>query len=208
MSTLGLDGTPQKEDNLFKRLFWPSDSPYEVDMLGQQGMWVCLVSGALSSGAMAFGGHPLLALLNLLFYWVGGMGVREHAIAAAILVATGQVLNVLAATLAGMPPGALSLICTGLLLANVRGTLIAARWVQRAPQEFPERLGETITDKLIDQLPFRVWPKITIAFYSIASMYLALCVLGIGVLLARPILAQKSAKRPRQVELYTSPPLR
>lgn len=89
MSTLGLDGTPHKEDNLFKRLFWPSDSPYEVDMLGQQGMWVCLIVGALSSGGMAMGGHPLLAILNLLFYWVGGIGVREHAIAAAILVAAG-----------------------------------------------------------------------------------------------------------------------
>jgi hypothetical protein len=36
-------------DNLFKRLFWPRiESHYDVDLLGQQGFWVCSIVAVLS----------------------------------------------------------------------------------------------------------------------------------------------------------------
>lgn len=209
MSTLGLDGAPEKEDNLFRRLFWPSDSPYELDTLGQQGLWVCVIVGSLSSAGMAMAGHPLLAVLNLLFYWIGGMGVRERSIAAAILVAVAFLLNLLAGLLAGMMPGVIALISAGLLLANVRGTIIASRWAKRGGADlFPERLDETLTDKFIDRLPARVWPRAEIPFYGIGSIYLALTVFGIAFLVARPYRVRRSAVHGHTVELKASPPLR
>jgi hypothetical protein len=57
-------------------------------------------------------------------------------------------------------------------------------------------------------MPARVWPKITIAFYGIASVYLALAALGIGFLVARPFLAHRLAAQGQQMDLQVSPPLR
>jgi hypothetical protein len=49
METLGLSSQPQPTDNLFKRLFWPRiESHYDVDLLGQQGFWVCSIVAVLS----------------------------------------------------------------------------------------------------------------------------------------------------------------
>lgn len=180
MSTLGLSGEPSRDENIFKRIFWPANQPYEADSLGQQGMWVCLVVAVISVGVSAATGHPVIALLLLLFYGLGGMGVREHSVAAAIVVALGYLLSGAMVVLLGRPPGLLDIAVTCVLLANIRGTVIASRWKKVAdPELFPQRLSTTFTDKLIDQWPARFWPKGRFVFFAVAAMYMVLFALGV-----------------------------
>jgi hypothetical protein len=187
MSMLGLTGETEKDDNLFKRLFWPSNHPNDVDTLGQQGFWICLVVGLISGVILLLTGHPLIALLTMVFMWLGGIGVREHSLAAAIFVAGAYVLNILVSLFAGVPPGALDIIISGLLLANIRGTYIAAAWQKKgALEDFPERLNTTFFDWLVDQLPAKLWPAGRFVFYVVGVLYVLLLVLGsFGLLMHR-----------------------
>ena len=179
MGYLGLDETPVKDDNLFQRMFWPSDHPGEADTLGQQGFWVCTVIAAMSCVVLVLQGHPILAVFTGGFYFLGGIGVREHSQPTAILVAVAYILEMVVGLTQGMPPGALTLIASLLLLANVRGTYIAAKWAgQGDPETMPERRNETFSDKFVDQMPMKVWPKARIAFFCVAGLYVALTLLG------------------------------
>ena len=74
------DGRTGKDDNLFKRLFWPSNHPGEVDALGQQGFWICLIVGLVSGVMLLLTVHPFIGLLTMAFFWLGGIGVREHSV--------------------------------------------------------------------------------------------------------------------------------
>lgn len=197
MSMLGLTGEAEKDDNLFKRLFWPSNHPNDVDTLGQQGFWICLIVGLVSGVVLLFGGHPLLAILTATFFCLGGIGVREHSVTAAIVIAVAYIANILFNVALGVPPGALSILVAGLLLANIRGTWIAAAWQKKGElEDFPERLNTTIFDKVVDQMPASVWPVGRFFFYFVAAIYLMLLVLGsIGIMMrgslpSRPPLSQ------------------
>lgn len=180
MGFLGLDETPVKDDNLFQRLFWPSDHAGETDTLGQQGFWVCLVVGVISLAGLSLQGHWILGVFTFLFYGLGGVGVREHSQPAAMLVALAYLLNVLAQVFAtGSPPGAIQTLVTLLLLANVRGTWVAAKWAESGdPEAMPERMNQTFGDKLVDQMPARVWPLGRVPFFCIAGLYVVLSIAG------------------------------
>jgi hypothetical protein len=156
-----------------------------VDTLGQQGFWVCLIVGLISGVIVILTGHPFIALLTMVFMWLGGIGVREHSVAAAIFVAGAYLLNILVSLLAGVPPGALDILITGLLLANIRGTYIAAAWQEKgALEEFPERLNAAFFDWLVDQLPAKLWPAGRFVFYVVGAIYVMLLILGsFGLLL-------------------------
>lgn len=183
MGYLGLDETPIKDDNLFQRLFWPSDHAGETDQLGQQGFWVCWAVGSVSFLLMLARGHWLLALLTLLVFGLGGTGIREHSQPAAMLIACIYWLNQLAGVVSGQFPGFLGLVGGVLLIANIRGTYIAAKWAARGDQEvFPERARATLADRFVDQMPLKVWPKAKVPFFALAGLYLALTVLGIVAL--------------------------
>ena len=87
MQTLGLSSQPQPTDNLFKRLFWPAiESQYDVDLIGQQGFWVCTVIAVLSLGMMTLLHMPLTGLFTAVVLFLGGCGVRQRSVAAAGLV--------------------------------------------------------------------------------------------------------------------------
>src|SRR5580693_9464481 len=94
MGYLGLDQTEIKHDNLFQRMFWPSDHAGEADTLGQQGFWVCTAIATLSLLTLAFQGHPILGVFAGAFYFLGGIGVREHSQPAAILVAVAYLMEI------------------------------------------------------------------------------------------------------------------
>jgi hypothetical protein len=185
MSMLGLDSEPTKDDNLFQRLFWPSNQPGEMDTLGQQGFWVCLIVGLISGVVSILTGHPVVGLLVAVFYWLGGIGVREHSVVAAVFVAVGYLLSVLAAVFTLRVPGMLDIICSGLLLANIRGTYIAAKWKKLGdPEAFPDRLDGSFSDWLVDQMPARVWPAGQFVFYVVRALYVLLLLLGaIGIMM-------------------------
>ncbi len=211
MSFLGLHAPPPREENLFKRIFWPADQPYEADSLGQQGMWVCLLVAAISAVVSVYTGHPLIGLLLLLFYGLGGMGVREHSVAAAVIVAVGYLASAGMVMLLGRPPGVLDIAIAGLLLANIRGTRIAAKWKRRAFTEsdlgsegemFPARLNTTFGDKLIDQWPARFWPRGRFVFFAVAAIYGVLFLIGVV-----GTLRMKTTQRPapEEIQLQVTP---
>ena len=87
MQTLGLSSKPQPADNIFKRLFWPAiESQYDVDLLGEQGFWICTVVAVLSLVLTAILGTPISGAFTALVFFLGGCGVRPRSVAAAALV--------------------------------------------------------------------------------------------------------------------------
>ena len=184
MGYLGLDETTVKDDNLFQRLFWPSDHAGETDMLGQQGFWVCWGVGVVSMLVLLAQGHWILALLTLLVYGLGGVGIREHSQPAAMLIACIYWLNQLAALMGGRVPGVIGRGGGVLLIANIRGTHIAAKWAAKGDAEaFPERASASWSDRFVDQMPVVVWPRAKVPFFTLAGLYLTLSVLGLMMLM-------------------------
>src|ERR1700720_3560295 len=60
----------------------------DVDYLGTQGLWVCTLVAVLSFAVYAFTGHEILGATVLLYFFLGGVGVREHSryVAAVLLI--------------------------------------------------------------------------------------------------------------------------
>lgn len=202
MSTLGLDGRPEREDNIIQRIFWPSNHAGEADALGQQGYWVCLLVGLITAVISIFTGHPLIALLIFAFYWLGGMGVREHSVPAAIIVAAGYIATLIFAIATHHLPGLLDLAITVILLANVRGTYVASSWSAKGDSEaFPDRLNVTFFDWLVDQLPAKLWGRAKYAFFSVSVVYGVLLTLGILAVVRAP-----APRPPQQEELQLQLP--
>src|SRR5260370_2770142 len=78
METLGLSGSAERSDGRLKSLFWPSiQNGTDVDYLGAQGYWVCTAVAVLSFVFLTMNGQPITGVAILLFYYVGGAGVRE-----------------------------------------------------------------------------------------------------------------------------------
>jgi hypothetical protein len=183
MQTLDLSGESKQSDGRIKSLLWPTvDNAWDVDYLGQQGFWICLIIAILSTAflvLMAFelvdpaGRNRVLILGGTFFfvYVVGGMGVRESSWPAAATVFGLYAFNQLGS---GRAPGVLSIIVGAVLLSNVRATFLASRWKPAAEgEDRPMRFNETVRDKLVDQLPPRLWPILRIPFF-IASGLLVL----------------------------------
>lgn len=181
METLGLSGTPVRSDNFFKRIFWPSTDSVDADMLGQQGFWICLIVAAADLIPQLFRGEILAGIFFASVYALGGIGVREHDVPAAIgvsLVYFVQVIGVV--IMMRRPPGLLDLFIVVLLMANIRGCWIASRWVKAGdPDLISSRMNATLRDKFVDQMPAKVWPRVRVVFYIIATLALFLTVWGV-----------------------------
>ena len=178
METLGLSGPPTRRDNFIKRLFWPADEASDADMLGQQGFWLCLIVAVLSLVVFTLQGQWIIGLLAAVFFFVGGIGVREHSMVAAICVAAFYIINLIGSMLLGQFPGFLTFFASASLLGNIRGCWIASKWARVEPESMPLRLNETWQDKLVDQMPAKVWPKAKILFYVLACLNFALTIVG------------------------------
>ena len=187
METLGLSGPPVRNENIFKRIFWPSADSVDADMLGQQGFWICFLLALLTLTTSWFQGHVVLGALFALFYFLGGIGVREHDIVAAIAVATVYLLNVAAAVLMTRQfPGWLVLFVILILASNVRGCWIASKWLRSGdPDLIPIRMNENWRDKLVDQMPARLWPRMRAIFYVLAFLVLMAMLVGTIVVAVR-----------------------
>ena len=105
----------------------------DVDYLGTQGFWVCTLVAAWALIFVSLAGHPIAAVLTALFYFVGGVGVRERSRYAAAIVLLMSVMD----TLAGV--GAVRLLINVVLLSNLRATWIASAWRPAAENETPLR---------------------------------------------------------------------
>ena len=204
MQTLGITDRPQEPDNIFRRIFWPSNHAADVDALGQQGFWVCLAAAVLSLIQLAVQSHWILALAFAFFYFLGGIGVREHSRVAAIIVAAFFLLNLVGSAVAlGAPPGFIPLGMLCLLLANIRGTWIASRWPSVA-DAFPDRFHETWRDRLVDVLPARIWPNGKYLFFLIG---LGLFILsGLGFFRISAMRSRGQVPTEKIIQLKTSLP--
>jgi hypothetical protein len=101
---------------------------------------------------------------------------------AAVAVFVNYVLSMLAGGFASL--GVASIITVGLLLANVRGTWLTARWRAAATEPPPLRLSQTIGDKISNQLPSQVWPLGKWPFYLLSVILATLITIGIIRLLS------------------------
>jgi hypothetical protein len=176
MQTLGLSDSTPRTENRLKSLFWPSiQTGTDVDYLGTQGYWVCTVVAVLSFVFNVATGHAIMGVLILLFYYLGGVGVRERSRYAAAVV---LIMYVADAVVSG--PGILKVIITALLLSNLRATWIAAGWKPDAEEAIlPPRLGETLSDKFADRLPEWLWPKVRIPYYIYSAGLFMLVTAGL-----------------------------
>lgn len=204
MQSLDLSGSSKKSDGRLKSLLWPAvDNAWDVDYLGQQGFWICLVIGVLSfifvyvfTGELGGpAGHRIgliVAIAMFVVYFIGGMGVRESSWPAAAMVFAIYAVNLLGS---GNFPGVLAIIAGAVLLSNVRATVLASRWKPAAEgEDRPMRFNETLRDKLVDQLPPRAWPILRIPFFILASVLLLFLLYGSALALSRP----RAAPAPNQ----------
>lgn len=186
MQTLGISDSTARSESRLKSLFWPSiESGADVDYLAVQGYWVCTAVAAVSF-AFLVGHQPIVGVVILVFFHLGGIGVREHNRFAATTVFVFYVIDTLASLSSLVAsPGiiVLRVIITALLLSNLRATWIAAHWQSGSEEAaLPVRLGDSWTDKLADKWPAWLWPKIRVVYYIFSIGLLLLTSLGLVVI--------------------------
>ncbi len=81
----------------------------------------------------------------------------------------------------GRLPGILSILAAGILLSNLRAAFLASEWRPAGEgEDRPTRFSETIMDKIVDQLPAKLWPHLQPYFFAVAAALLALELMGLG----------------------------
>jgi hypothetical protein len=185
MQTLGLQGESKRSDGRLKSIFWPTvENAWDVDYLGRQGFWICLIIAVVQIVLALLSRNPILLVLGLaeaLIFLIGGMGVREGSWPAAALVFSIFLLNLLSTIAQGRFPGILMIVATGVLLSNVRAAFLASEWKPSPDdQDKPIRFSDTLGDKLVDQMPAKLWPVLQIPFYGLAALILLLSIVGVG----------------------------
>jgi hypothetical protein len=111
---------------------------------------------------------------------LGGNGVRQRSRVAAVTVFVAYFLSAAVLTrYGGRGFGVVRIIFLALLLANIRGMWLAASWQKAEAEPTPVPLKRTLWDKLSDQLPSFLWPKVKIVFYALAAIEIALLLIGL-----------------------------
>jgi len=188
VQTLGLSSKPQPADNIFKRLFWPAiESQYDVDLLGQQGFWVCTIVAVLSLVIMVVLSTPIAGAFTAFVFFLGGCGVRQRSIVAAALVFSLYLVNFVSGIAIGSFGNPLIQgVVLMLLFANVRATVLSRRWMAQpsdsTDQELPERSEQTVADRFANRLPAALWPKCRYVFFPLAGILLLLTIAGVVVM--------------------------
>ena len=182
MQTLGLSDSTARTESRLKSLFWPSiQSGADVDYLAVQGFWVCTIMGVVSLVFLTAAHQPVIGLSVFMLFHLGGVGVREHNpwAAAAVLI-----YFALDTWVSGV--GIVRIIVNALLLSNLRATWIADHWKPESEVAvLPPRFGDTFSDKLVDQWPAFIWPKVKWLYYVFSFGFIALTVAGLIVLFLR-----------------------
>lgn len=184
MQTLGLSDSELRTESRLKSLFWPSiRTATDVDYLGTQGYWVCALVAVVSFILSVVTNHPIAGFFVLVYYYFGGVGVREHSLYASAAVLAMYVLD----SVASFPGGImLRVFLSALLLSNFRATWIASQWKPESEEATqPMRLSETWGDKFADQIPRWLWPKVRLGYYVFSVGFLALALLGVAMMFAR-----------------------
>jgi hypothetical protein len=200
---LSLKQEKERDDGRLKSIFWPTvENQWDVDHLGRQGFWLCLIIAAIQLIGALISGNPATLIFGVaaaIVFLVGGMGVREGNWPAAALVFALYAVNLVYGIAVAHFPGVLTIIATGILLANVRAAFIASTWKPLPEgEDKPTRFNETFGDKLADQMPAKLWPALQIPFFGVAALLLLLSLAGSCILLLQRIgvLAGAAAAQP------------
>lgn len=185
MQTLGLSGESKRSDGRLKSIFWPTvENAWDVNYLGEQGFWILIAVAVFELAVSALTGNAILLISGIVTFFVyvmGAMGVREANWPAAAMVFSVYFAGMLGTLAMGRLPGIVGVIIAGVLLSNVRAAFLASEWKPLDENEDrPTRFNETFADKLSDQLPAKLWPKIQIPFFALASILLLLELVGVG----------------------------
>jgi hypothetical protein len=180
VQTLDLSGSESRSEGRLKSLFWPSvRTGSDLDYLGVQGFWVCAVVAVISLVVLAIAGTPVTGVFIFLFFFLGGVGVRERSQYAAAVVFLMYVADGIT-TFTTTGPSVVRILIAALLLSNLRATWVAAHWRPGSDDAIlPPRFSETWGDKIADQLPMWLWPKIRILYYVFSACFLLLVAAGL-----------------------------
>ena len=171
MQSLGLSDSTPRTENRLKSLFWPAiANDVDVDYLTSQGFWVCAVIAVMNLVVGLLAHVPVAGSLVAGFYFFAAMGVRERSRFAALAAFFGYALDgFVAQKYTGNGFGVMRILFLALLLANIRAVWLAYAWRERnEPDESPDRMDDTLMDRISDQLPAAVWPVGRFFFYLCA----------------------------------------
>jgi len=201
MQTLGLSGESKRSDGWLKSIFWPAvENAWDVDYLGQQGFWICVVIAAIQLFLGAIAGNPIVLVTDAaeaLIFLIGAMGVREASWPAAAMLFGLYSVGILFQVAMGGLPGPLSIFFAAVLLSNVRAAFLASQWKPTGEDEDrPTRFNETFRDKLVDQWPAKAWPVLQAPFFGVAGVLLLLSLVGLGAVLWHRLGALPGALHP------------
>src|SRR3954447_9716094 len=129
MQTLGLsESTPRSEGRLRALLWHTIRNSGDLDYVTQQGFWVCFAVSSLTLGVSLFA-KSFAGGLDVLFFFLAGVGVRERNQTAGIAAFSAYLLSaVVMQRYTGQGFGTVRIVFLALLLANIRGNWLAARW--------------------------------------------------------------------------------
>jgi len=189
MSTLGLSGSPDASDGLWKSLFWPTiQNAQDADLASSRGFWVCFALAFISapmtsSGTTISVGFEIASFLDLavfLFYFLGAIGVRQASlVASASMFATYLFSSALYLWLSSTHFSFIRFVGIGLLMANLRAAILIRKWHQDPErrdelEDLTNRSSFTWTDRIANGMPSKVWPWARFAFYPLAALLISL----------------------------------
>ena len=156
---------------------WPTiRNEGDFDYITRQGFWICCIVAAVTVVFSVFTGSLVAGAFEGSFFFLAGLGVRERSRVAGVAAFLAYLLSALVLQrYTGNGFGIVRVIFLALLFANIRGNWLSARWEKGSESsESPMLLNQTFGDKLSDQLPIFLWPKLKILFYVLAGLEVAL----------------------------------
>lgn len=181
MQTLGLSDSTPRTESRWRALFWPTiRNEGDFDYITTQGFWICFIVGVVTIIVTAISGSLFMGLFEGVFFILAGVGVRQRSRVASVAAFSSYLLSALVLQRYGGGFGIVRIIFLALLFANIRGNWLSARWAtEQNWGGSSARLNQTLGDKLADQLPTWVWPKVRIVFYVIAGIEIGLLLLSL-----------------------------
>lgn len=182
MQMLGLSESTPKPENRLKTLFWPRVRYAEdVDLLGAQGYWVCVILAAFTVVANLSRHNGIAGLPDALYYYLGGVGIRRTSRFAAVSAFLIYLLNIAVGVEISHTGGVASIFFLALLLSNVRATWLAKRFGTSKAQELDTHTLPRQGSIFTDMIPRLIWPIGRWLYYGLTILIL----IGIAVLLLR-----------------------